>query len=294
MNFMKTNDKSGSNQEGKWYDQCMKKHFEDYAIFFKCKNLRHISANCTMKGRFCFNFGEKGHMKVEFPKAKKVILGILPPKPKGRSYQMTLNEAKEESDIASHTFLVNQILVNILFDSRADHSFISHEFGRKLRLSPLRLSTPILVELVGGRNIPFRNRLEVVTIDVYGNEFHQELLPFELSEFDVILSMDWLGENLANIMCRRKMVYITPPERKPFIVYRDKSRVKLRIITMMKAKSCLSNGCLAFLAYVIDAKKEKKAKIDIHVVRDFPEVFIDELPGLPPERLVEFEIDLLP
>ncbi|XP_071728101.1 uncharacterized protein [Rutidosis leptorrhynchoides] len=62
----------------------------------------------------------------------------------------------------------------------------------------------------------------------------------------------------------------------------------------MKAKKSLAKGCDSFLAYVIDAKKEKKTVADIPVVRDFPEVFPDELPGFPPVREVEYRIDLMP
>ena len=134
---------------------------------------------------------------------------------------MTLSEAQEETDVASGTFLVNQVLAKILFYYGAARSLISYEFGRKLRLSPLRLTTPILVE-------------------VAGNEFHQELLLFKLSKFDVSLSMDWLGENLADILCGQKMVLISPPRRKLFFVYKDKCRVKSGIIMMMKARRCLS------------------------------------------------------
>ncbi|XP_023754540.1 uncharacterized protein LOC111902976 [Lactuca sativa] len=140
--FLKSSSKPGSNQEGKWCDQCKKKHFEDCVVCFKCKKPRNISTNCLVKGKVCFSCGEEGHMNAECQKAVKQTSRILPSKPKGRSYQMTLNEAKEETNIASGTFLFNQIPVKILFDSRADHSFISHEFGRKLRLSPLKAKYP--------------------------------------------------------------------------------------------------------------------------------------------------------
>lgn len=81
----------------------------------------------------------------------------------------------------------------ILFDSRADHSFISQKFRRKLKLSPHRLNYPVIVEIAGGRNVFFSNKLESVTIDINGNVFRKELLP---NEFNVILGMDWLGDNL--------------------------------------------------------------------------------------------------
>ncbi|XP_052623706.1 uncharacterized protein LOC128129035 [Lactuca sativa] len=260
--FMKTNNKLGSNQVGKWCGQCKKKHFGDYVICFKCKKLENISTNCHAKGRFCFDCGEEGNMKAECPKPKKVIPRILPPKPKGWSYQMTLNKAKEKPTL--------------------------------LQTITLRLSTPNLVEVAGGRNIPISNMLEAVTVNLDGNGFRRELLPFELSEFDIILSMDCLGANLADILCGRKMVHVNPLGKNPFIIYRDRIRVKSGIIPMIKAKRCLSKGCSAFLAYIIDTKKEKREMADILVVRNFPEVFPDELLGLPLERQVELRIDLFP
>lgn len=51
----------------------------------------------------------------------------------------------------------------------------------------------MIVEIAGGRNVFFSNKLESVTIDINGNVFRKELLP---NEFNVILGMDWLGDNL--------------------------------------------------------------------------------------------------
>lgn len=98
-------------------------------------------------------------MKAECPNTKKQTLKILPAKLKGKRYQMNLKEAKEEIDVASSAFLVNLIPVKILFNSRAYPSFVSHEFGRRIKLLPKRLSTPIMVEVIGGRNLTLSNRL---------------------------------------------------------------------------------------------------------------------------------------
>lgn len=79
---------------------------------------------------------------------------------------MTLNEAKEEIDVASGTFLLNEIHAKILFDSGVYHSFISHEFGRRIKLSLHRLGTPIMIEVASGRNVADSNRLESVIIEL--------------------------------------------------------------------------------------------------------------------------------
>lgn len=63
---------------------------------------------------------------------------------------------------------------------------------------------------------------------------------------------------------------------------------------MMKPRRYITKGYTTFLAYVIDAKKEKKAMSDVPVVHDIPEVVLDELTRLPLERQVEFRINLFP
>ncbi|KAJ9547194.1 LOW QUALITY PROTEIN: hypothetical protein OSB04_019737 [Centaurea solstitialis] len=73
-------------------------------------------------------------------------------------------------------------------------------------------------------------------------------------------------------------------------VYGDKKKGTNTTISMVKARKCLAKGCASYLAYIIDTKKEGIADVD--VVREFPDIFPEDLPGLPPERQVEFRIDL--
>ncbi|KAD6454389.1 hypothetical protein E3N88_09095 [Mikania micrantha] len=61
-----------------------------------------------------------------------------------------------------------------------------------------------------------------------------------------------------------------------------------------KAHKYLRKKCIAFLAHIVEKKEKGKIIENVHVIRDFPEVFLDDLPGLPPKRQVEFRIDLLP
>ncbi|XP_023747788.1 uncharacterized protein LOC111895982 [Lactuca sativa] len=136
----------------------------------------------------------------------------------------------------------------------------------------------VMVKVGGGGNVSVSNKLVSGTINLNWNRFHNELLPFELNKFNVILGKDWLEENLKNILCGRKMVRTSPPRREPFIVYGDKSRVKYEIISLMKTKRCLNKGCTTFLAYMIDVKNEKKEMTEIPVMCDFLDVFPDDLP----------------
>nr|GFA75009.1 putative reverse transcriptase domain-containing protein [Tanacetum cinerariifolium] len=79
-----------------------------------------------------------------------------------------------------------------------------------------------------------------------------------------------------------------------FIVESDKGVSRLKDISCIKARKYVKRGCHLFLAHVTEDKSKKKQMEDVPVIYDFPEVFPGELPGLPPPRLVEYRIDLVP
>ncbi|GKF26613.1 hypothetical protein Tco_0082507 [Tanacetum coccineum] len=75
-------------------------------------------------------------------------------------------------------------------------------------------------------------------------------------------------------------------------------KLKLSIISCTKTQKYIKKGCPIFLAQITKKETEDKSKKkrleDVPTVRDFPEVFPEDLPGLPPSRQVEFQIDLVP
>ncbi|GJV19161.1 putative reverse transcriptase domain-containing protein [Tanacetum coccineum] len=113
--------------------------------------------------------------------------------------------------------------------------------------------------------------------------------------------MDWLAKHQAVIMCAEKIVRI-PWKNKTLIVHGDGSTqgnvTRLNIISCTKTQKYIEKGFPIFLAHVttkeVEDKSEKKRLEDVPIVQDFPEVFPEDLPGLPPTRQVEFQIDLVP
>ncbi|KAI3740597.1 hypothetical protein L2E82_31065 [Cichorium intybus] len=105
--------------------------------------------------------------------------------------------------------------------------------------------------------------------------------------------MDWLGANDAKISCGKKIVSIRIPDGSKVYVYGDKRNHVPSLISTVKTRKCLLKGCCSFLAYVMTNENEKRSIHDIEVVRNYPEVFPDDLPGLPPKRQIEFRIDLI-
>ncbi|KAI3669398.1 hypothetical protein L6452_40633 [Arctium lappa] len=131
-------------------------------------------------------------------------------------------------------------------------------------------------------------------IDIDGHSFLLRLYPMGMGEFDVVVGMYWLASNDANIVCNKKLIRISLPSKEEVVVYGDRRDKKSCLISMIKARQCLAKGCVGFLAYVLDVKKEKKGLESVPVVCEYPEVFPEDLTTLPPDRHVEFRIDLMP
>ncbi|GKE87408.1 hypothetical protein Tco_1564883, partial [Tanacetum coccineum] len=95
------------------------------------------------------------------------------------------------------------------------------------------------------------------------------------------------------IVCGEKVVRI-PCGKKTLILEGDMGLSRLKIISCIKACKYIERGCQMFVAQVTEKKSKEKHLEDMPVIRDFPEVFPDDLPGLAPPRQVEFRIDMVP
>ncbi|XP_023737290.1 uncharacterized protein LOC111885250 [Lactuca sativa] len=142
----------------------------------------------------------------------------IPSRPKASAFQMTLEAARDEEDVTSSTFLVNELSANILFDSGENYSFISHKFGGGLALPVNKLDNALLVEVANGKFITVSDCIKNIIINLNGNKFHEDLLPIKLNSFDIVLGMDWLSTNDVEILCKKKMMRVNPPRRESFMV----------------------------------------------------------------------------
>ncbi|GKE37753.1 hypothetical protein Tco_1461158 [Tanacetum coccineum] len=113
-----------------------------------------------------------------------------------------------------------------------------------------------------------------------------------IKNFNVVIGMDWLSKYHARIICDEKVIYI-PIKGEALIIQGDLSKTRLSPISCIKTKRYISRGSQVFIAQVMEKKSDEKRLEDIPVVKEFPEVFPEDLPGLPPVHQVEFQIDLI-
>ncbi|GJX69629.1 putative reverse transcriptase domain-containing protein [Tanacetum coccineum] len=108
-----------------------------------------------------------------------------------------------------------------------------------------------------------------------------------------VIGMDWSVDQDAVIVCGKKVVHI-PVKDKTLVVEGGRGMSRLKIISCIKANKYIERGHQLFVAHVTEKEPKEKRLEDVPVIRDFPEVFPDDLPGLPPPRQVEFKIELVP
>ncbi|KAL8089132.1 hypothetical protein AgCh_038782 [Apium graveolens] len=205
---------------------------------------------------------------------------------------MTVQDAVRNTDVITGTLLLNSEHANVLFDSGATKSFISQDFASKLKLNAIPLRAVLRVEIANKEIIPVNQIYPKCKLKLEEKIFEVDLIPFTLGEFDVILGMDWLSSNGAQIDCEQKKVKIRVQNDKE-VVFKGQ-RQNQKFLTMLQAKRLSRKGNEAYLAYVIDTQKEVPNIQDIPIVNEFEDVFPENLPGLPPDREIEFAIELTP
>ncbi|XP_074315241.1 uncharacterized protein LOC141651427 [Silene latifolia] len=112
--------------------------------------------------------------------------------------------------------------------------------------------------------------------------------------FEVIVGIDWLGKNDANIDCRQKRVSLKGTKGVKVSYMGFVVKPKLKLIAVMTLKSCLRKKFPLILCHVRDMRVEEPSACDIPVVGEFGDVFPDEISGLPLKRDIDFSVQLKP
>ena len=120
-----------------------------------------------------------------------------------------------------------------------------------------------------------------------------DLILLEFQDFDAILGMDWLFAYNASVDCFRKTVTFSPLDQPPFKFIGIQEKFP-SIISALSATQLLLKGCQGYLTFISGEESKKPVLKDIPIVRDFLDVFPKDLLALPPNRQIEFTINLLP
>ncbi|GJU90578.1 putative reverse transcriptase domain-containing protein, partial [Tanacetum coccineum] len=193
---------------------------------------------------------------------------------KGRAFNVNAVGALQDPNVVTGTFYLNHHYATVLFDSGADFSFISTDFAPLLNMKPSFVNPRYVIEVADGKKVEVDRVIRDCKLELGTSLFTIDLIPLGHRSFDVIVGIDWLSEHKAEIVCHEKVVRIPLENGKILHVQGERTS---------RIAKALSN-----------VKVDKPKLSDISLVRDFVEVFPKDLSGLPPQRQVEFRIDLVP
>ncbi|XP_022003252.1 uncharacterized protein LOC110900688 [Helianthus annuus] len=264
---------------------------------YNCGQEGHPYFKCPSPVRTCFNCFTPGHVKADCPKLKqqgqKDEKKNENQKARGRMFQITTEEAKASPNVVSGIFLINQIPVNVLFDSGASKSFVSDELMCYPSFRKERMSVPLEVEVADSKSYLLCEICKNCKITIENEEFEIDLIPMTLGEFKVVVGMDWLSRYHAEIRCEAKVIHVFSPSGARISICGER-KLETKLCTIVEAVKHARNEGKVYLVYVVDTRQKVPEIGEVEVVNEYADVFPDELPGLPPEREVEFRIELNP
>jgi hypothetical protein len=231
---------------------------------FNGRSLSHFIKDCPQPRK---SFQGQPSNLINKGKGKRQVVQVR----QGRVNLTTLSKLPEGTPIMMGTFSINHHPVIVLFDSGATHSFISKECGTKIGLDIYSINEAYKIITPGGK-ILSNQICRKVPIQLGSCPIKTDLLVMDLKGMDVLLGMDWMTQYHVPLDISSRSVEMDSPGNEPTILYLPQS------------------GYLNSCTYIASGIKLK----DIPIVCEYPDVFPDDLPGIPPDRDIEFIIELQP
>jgi hypothetical protein len=169
------------------------------------------------------------------------------------------------------TFSIDYKPVIILFDSSATHSFISNKCGARVGLDSCQAKGSYMISTPGGK-IGSNQLIRCVPIQLGSKEIKTDLVLLPLEGMDIILGMDWMTKHKVLLDTSSRVIEIDSPHNGATTLYLPQQEYYY-----------------SYVYAITDIKLE-----DIPIVCEYPDIFPDDLLGMPLDRDIEFIIELQP
>ena len=205
-----------------------------------------------------------------------------------RVYALTCQEAQTLNNVVTGTLVVENLTARVLFNPGATHSFIPIALTSNIEKPQKELTKMLLVSSLLGKVLLTDKIIEKCDIKIGEALTEIDLMILDLDDFDVILAIDWLSKYHAHVDCFHKIVTFQPEEKVDCIFQGEWIISPPSFMLGVKAEKMIKKGCMVWLvAPKVDEVKEEKNVSDVLVVKEYANIFPNDLLRLSPDREIK-------
>ncbi|XP_075492461.1 uncharacterized protein LOC142530512 [Primulina tabacum] len=303
--------RGGYRYSGPYCDHCGGKHSSN-----QCVGVQGVCNNCGRPGHFsrvCPSKTGKSAQAGSGAQGNRIPAASQSSHQPSRPSHQSRGQGGQQNQSSAHVFALTEdeaqaapgtvitgnctlcgFIARVLFDTGASHSFVSHAFVVSHDLRTTSMNSNLSVVTPMGKMIITDNLVFNAVLFHDENVLYLNLILLPMHDFDCIVGMDVLTANRATVDFYRGIVRFRPSFAPKWNFYGRGSQAKIPLVSAIEMNRLLDSGHEGFLVYAVDLSQDERRISDIPVVREFPDVFPEEIHGFPPEREVEFSIELMP
>eukprot|EP00253_Pinus_taeda_P022348 PITA_22348 len=191
---------------------------------------------------------------------------------------------------------ISNLTISVLIDPGATLSYVSPKVVERCNLQSVKFKNPWLVQLATGAKRRVTAKINDCPFVIADQPVTADLNILPLGSYDILIGMDWLEKHWSLVDCKTKVIYYRDQQGNRKEMQGIKQPVQVRPITANQLIKCIRKGCQVYAIQVGYANSKDKS-ISLHsipIIQEFTDVFLEEIPGLPPRRNIDFTIELIP
>jgi hypothetical protein len=205
------------------------------------------------------------------------------------------NQADHQASVVEIEGMIFNHLVSVLIDPGSNLSYISPKAVDKCKLQPRKQNKPWLVQLSTGTKRKVVEAIPACQLVLGGFPTQETLNVLPLGSYDLLIGMDFLAAHKAKLDCYYKTLECVNGEGKRVTLPGIRKSVSVRQISALQMRKYCRKGCPLYAVQVLKTIKGADPSPEDHpILKEYRDVFLEEIPGLPPRRDIDFSIELAP